>query len=162
MITEIIRSESPDRVTTMLIEKYNRFETVHVSTNLHKKSVEDYIKELEERFKDSADDLILLVVKLILPEKCPDFMITDRSGTKLLHKLKDVKKYLENNTLNDVHLSNLPAHFWSLLGECINDVETAVVPQASWDEYRELNSNVWGFKIVNPKYFLGKKWDTEL
>ena len=155
MITEIIRSEGPDKVTTVLLKEYNRFESIHVSTNLHEKSVEDHINELVDRFEEGEDELILLVVKLILPEKCPDFMITDRSGTRLLHKLKEVKKYLENNTLNDVHLSNLPAHFWSLLGECINDVETAVVPQTSWDEYLKLNSNVWGFKIVNPKYFIG-------
>lgn len=154
MITEIIRIESPDKITTALIKDHNRFEKVHLSTNLHEKSVEDHIKELEKRFEDSSDDLILVVVKLIVPEKCPDFMITDRSGIYLLHKLKEVKEYLETNSLNDVHLSNLPTHFWSLLGECIDDVEAAVTPQATWDEYRELNSNVWGFKIINPKYFV--------
>ena len=153
MIKEIIRSESPDRVTTVLLKEYNRFETVHVSTNLHEISVEDHINDLVDRFEEGEDELILLVVKLILPEKCPDFMITDRTGIHLLHKLKEVKKYLENNSLNDVHLSNLPSHFWSLLGECINDVEDTITPQTTWDEYRKLNENVWGFKIVNPHYF---------
>ena len=154
MITEIIRTESPDRLTSMRLKEYNRFETVHVNTNLHNISVETHIDKLKERFKDEPDDLTLLVVKYTLSEKTPPFMITDRVGARLLMKMKEVKYFLQNNSLNNVHLSNLPQHFWELLGECIQGVEDSITPHQTWDEYKKLNSNVWGFKIVNPKYFI--------
>ena len=154
MITEIIRSESTDRITTVRIEKYNRVENVHVSTNLGEKSVEDYIKDLEERFKGVDDDLILLAVKLILPERAPSYMSPESPLKNVVTKLNDIKTYLENNSLREVHLSNLPCWFWEDLGECIDDVKKCYDPQPTWDVYRKLNSNVWGFKIVNHKYFL--------
>ena len=43
-----------------------------------------------------------------------------------LTMLKDLKKYLETNSLGDNHLSNLPCHFWETLGECISDIESYI------------------------------------
>jgi len=40
--------------------------------------------------------------------------------------LKEIKIYLENNSLGDTHLSNLPSWFWEEFGECINDIETYI------------------------------------
>ena len=46
-------------------------------------------------------------------------------------KLIELKEYLDNNSLNGTHLSNLPCYFWEILGECIDEtkeVESKVTP----------------------------------
>lgn len=45
-----------------------------------------------------------------------------------LQNLKDFKKELEEHTIildsgRSVSLSNLPTHFWEIIGECIDDIE---------------------------------------
>ena len=43
-----------------------------------------------------------------------------------LTMLKDLKNYLETNSLGDNHLSNLPCHIWETLGECINNIDSYI------------------------------------
>lgn len=99
MITEILNFTTSNRVEQIYLEKYNRNEVLHINTHLHKENCEDYISSLKERFKDETDDLTLLVVKYVLPDK-PEIIDTD-----------------------------------------------------TWKTYQENFSNMWGFKILNPKLF---------
>lgn len=69
MITEILNFTTSERVEQIYLEKYNRYEVLHVHTYLHKQNIEDYISSLKEKFKDEIDDLTLLVVKYVLPNK---------------------------------------------------------------------------------------------
>ncbi len=69
MITEILNFTSSNRVEQIYLEKYNRYENLILNTFLHSKNVGDYINELKEVFSEESDDLILLVVKYILPNK---------------------------------------------------------------------------------------------
>jgi len=39
-------------------------------------------------------------------------------------KLVELKDYLQNNSLGDIHLTNLPQNFWETLGECIEETKT--------------------------------------
>ena len=99
MITEILNFTTSNRVEQIYLEKYNRNEVLHINTHLHKQNSEDYITSLKEKFKNETDDLTLLVVKYVLPNK-PETMDDD-----------------------------------------------------TWKTYQENFSNVWGFKILNPKLF---------
>lgn len=99
MITEILNFTTSNRVEQIYLEKYNRYEVLHINTHLHKQNSEDYITSLKEKFKDEIDDLTLLVVKYVLPNK----------------------------------------------PETIDD--------DTWKTHQENFSNVWGFKILNPKLF---------
>ena len=99
MITEILNFTTSNRVEQIYLEKYNRYEVLHINTHLHKQNSEDYITSLKEKFKNETDDLTLLVVKYVLPNK-PETMDDD-----------------------------------------------------TWKTYQEIFSNVWGFKILNPKLF---------
>jgi len=99
MITEILNFTTSNRVEQIYLEKYKRIEVLHINTHLHKQNIEDYITSLKERFKDVTDDLTLLVVKYVLP-----------------NKPEEIDSY-------------------------------------TWKTYQENFSNVWGFKILNPKLF---------
>lgn len=99
MITEILNFTTSNRVEQIYLKKYNRNEVLHINTHLHKQNSEDYITLLKERFKNETDDLTLLVVKYVLPDK---------------------PETIDDNT---------------------------------WKTYQENFSNVWGFKILNPKLF---------
>lgn len=99
MITEILNFTTSKRVEQIYLEKYNRYEVLHINTHLHNQNCEDYITSLKEKFKNETDDLTLLVVKYVLPNK-PETMDDD-----------------------------------------------------TWKTYQEIFSNVWGFKILNPKLF---------
>ena len=99
MITEILNFTTSNRVEQIYLEKYNRNEILLIDTHLHKQNSEDYITSLKEIFKNEIDDLTLLVVKYVLPNK----------------------------------------------PETIDD--------DTWKTYQENFSNVWGFKILNPKLF---------
>jgi hypothetical protein len=69
MITEILNFTTSNRVEQIYLEKYNRNENLMINTHLHSQKVEDYINELKERFSEESDELILLVVKYVLPNK---------------------------------------------------------------------------------------------
>ncbi len=69
MITEILNFTPSNRVEQIYLEKYNRYENLILNTFLHSQNVGDYINELKEVFSEESDDLILLVVKYILPNK---------------------------------------------------------------------------------------------
>ena len=99
MITEILNFTTSNRVEQIYLKKYNRNEVLLINTHLHKQNIEDYITSLKEEFKDETDDLTLLVVNYVLPNK----------------------------------------------PETIDD--------DTWKTYQENFSNVWGFKILNPKLF---------
>lgn len=99
MITEILNFTTSKREEQVYLEKYHRYEKLMINTHLTNQNVDDYIARLKETFSIETDDLILLVVKYILPNK-------------------------PENT----------------------DEET-------WKIYQEYFSNVWGFKVLNPKLF---------
>jgi len=40
--------------------------------------------------------------------------------------LEDIKNFLQNNSLGELHLSNLPQFFWEELGECIGDIKNYI------------------------------------
>ena len=69
MITEILNFTTSNRVEQIYLKKYNRYEVLHVYTHLHKQNIEDYVTSVKEKFKDETDDLTLLVVKYVLPNK---------------------------------------------------------------------------------------------
>lgn len=100
MITEILNFTSSKRFEQIYLEKYHRYETLMLNTHLQV-TVDEHINKLKERFSTETDDLILLVVKYILPNR-PD-----------------------SNHIDD----------------------------DMWERYKEHFTNVWGFKILNPKLF---------
>jgi hypothetical protein len=153
MITNVIYGEERSgSVTEIILKEYNRREVLTLNKNLHNQSSEDYIEKLKNRFKNEPDDLILLAVKRILPEKSP-YLKENHPLYNTLIMLNEVKDYLQNNSLGEIHLSNLPQHFWETLGESINNVDNYVNPETQWKEYKKFNDNVWGFKVLNPKLF---------
>jgi hypothetical protein len=157
MITKVIFSEEhSSSVTSVILKEYNRQETLILNTNLHNKKCEEYIEELKNKFKDEPDDLILLVVKRVLPEKSP-YLKENHPLQNTLDMLNEVKDYLQNNSLGETHLTNLPQHFWETLGECIKNIDEYINPETYWKEYKKANDNVWGFKVLNPKTFYMKK-----
>jgi hypothetical protein len=38
-------------------------------------------------------------------------------------KLVELKDWLQDNSLGEIHLTNLPQHFWETLGECIEETK---------------------------------------
>jgi hypothetical protein len=152
MITEVIRSETSERLAQMLVEKYHRYENVTVSTNLGDGDVEETISKIKEMNEKDADDQILLVVKYMPPKENP-YPKTTHPLIGTLRKLYDVEEFLQENSLGGTHLTNLPQHFWEILGEAIKDVEDHINPPDVWEKYYKDNQNVWGFKILNPKTF---------
>jgi hypothetical protein len=153
MITKVIYAEeSSGSVTSIILKEYNRQEVLTLNTNLHNYKVEDYIEKLKNRFKDEPDDLILLTVKRILPEKSP-YLKENHPLYNTLLMLNEVKDYLQNNSLGEIHLTNLPQHFWETLGESIKNVDEYVNSETQWKEFKKFNDNVWGFKVLNPKTF---------
>lgn len=157
MITKVIYGkEDSGSVTKVILKEYNRMEVLVLNTNLHNQKVEERVEILKNRFKDEPDDLILLAVKRILPEKNP-YPKENHQLYNTLVMLKDIKDYLQSNCLGEIHLSNLPQHFWESLGECIKDIDEYINPETSWKEYKKANDNVWGFKVLNPKTFINKE-----
>lgn len=69
MITEILNFTTNNRVEQIYLEKYNRYENLIINTYLFNQNIDDYITKLKETFSTETDDLILLVVKYILPNK---------------------------------------------------------------------------------------------
>jgi hypothetical protein len=157
MITKVIYSEEhSSSVTQVILKEYNYQVVLMLNTNLHNQNSEDYIENLKNRFKDEPDDLILLAVKRVLPEKSP-YPKENHPLYNTSLMLHEVKDYLQNNSLGEIHLTNLPQHFWENLGECIKNIDEYVNPETQWKEYKKFNDNVWGFKILNPKTFIIKK-----
>lgn len=161
MITKVIYSETSERFANVLVNEvvehtYIAWQNVALCTNLGDVDPEEHILKIKERFKNEPDDLILLAVKLILPQKCPKYLYDEHPLKNTLEMLKEVKYFLQNNSLGDIHLTNLPQHFWETLGECINDLEDCVIPENYWRKIKESMKNIWGFKIINPSTIVEK------
>ena len=43
-----------------------------------------------------------------------------------LNNLEFLKEYLQENKIGEIHLTNLPQHFWETLGECIGDIRNNI------------------------------------
>jgi hypothetical protein len=46
-------------------------------------------------------------------------------------KLLELKEYLQNNSLGEIHLTNLPQYFWEVLGECIEETKPLELPKSN-------------------------------
>lgn len=44
----------------------------------------------------------------------------------IVDNLKELKEWLQENSLGEVSLSNLPQYFWEAFGENINDIENII------------------------------------
>jgi len=71
MITEVLNFTTSSKIEQIYLEKYNRVENLLINSYLGKQTCDEHIEELKDRFKDESDDLILLVVKYILPSEKP-------------------------------------------------------------------------------------------
>ena len=71
MITEVLNFITNQKAEQVFLKKYNRVENLLINSNLGEQSCEEHVDELKVRFKDEPDDLILLVVKYILPSEKP-------------------------------------------------------------------------------------------
>jgi hypothetical protein len=49
-------------------------------------------------------------------------------------KLLELKDYLQNNSLGEIHLTNLPQHFWETLGECISESKPIQIEKEKIEE----------------------------
>ena len=71
MITEILNFTTSGKVEQIHLEKYNRVENLYIDSYLGNQTCEEHIEELKDRFKGETDDLVLLVVKYVLPSEKP-------------------------------------------------------------------------------------------
>ena len=72
MITKIIHINTKEPVTTIPLREYATHQTVHIK-HLYI-DCEEFIKQILESYKDSSEDLILLVARFIVPESRPSWI----------------------------------------------------------------------------------------
>ena len=77
MITEVLNFTTSSKVEQIYLEKYNRVENLLINSFLGNQTCEERINALKDKFKDEPDDLILLVVKYVLPSEKPKDIDTE-------------------------------------------------------------------------------------
>jgi len=73
MITKILHIDTKDPVVNVPLWEYATHQTVHLS-HLYDMKCETKIQWIIDEFKNSAEDLILLVVRFVLPENRPSWI----------------------------------------------------------------------------------------
>jgi hypothetical protein len=73
MITKIIHIDTKEPVTTVPLREYAAHQIVHLSY-LYNMNCETKIQCILNEFKNSTEDLILLVVRFVLPENRPSWI----------------------------------------------------------------------------------------
>jgi hypothetical protein len=73
MINKIIHIDSKEPVTLVPLREYATHELVHLSY-LYDMECETEIQRILNTFKNSPEDLILLVVRFVLPENRPSWI----------------------------------------------------------------------------------------
>lgn len=97
MITEVLYYITFHQATEIYVDKYGYQEKILARTDLLDRKVDDYIDILKKEFSSEVDDLTLLVVKYIHPQR-PEYITAEK-----------------------------------------------------WEAWRRRKSNIWGFKIIDPK-----------
>lgn len=77
MITEVLYFITFHQATEVYVDKYNHREIMLVRTDLFDRKVDDYIDILKEEFSSELDDLTLLVVKYIHPQR-PEYITAEK------------------------------------------------------------------------------------
>jgi hypothetical protein len=86
MITKIIHTNTREPVANILLREYAAYETIVVK-NLHNQECETFIRRVLDIYKDSSENLVLLVVRFIIPENRPKWI-----AKKLWESYKEYNK----------------------------------------------------------------------
>ena len=86
---------------------------------------EDMVQNLSDRTEEEKLQ-ILELLKLPRPVKKGKQPDEKENLKNVKMKLLEVKEFLQNNSLGNISLTNLPQYFWEQLGECIGDLDNEI------------------------------------